>query len=147
MKIRKLIYVPLLRWSMKRNQCVHNMNSVKRAEKHRGKNVWNVENVSLKTILVTQKKQGLHYAQEYLRIFLLIVKTTAIFTKEKELYCKDCSRLGRDTACMTARENDKVYNNGQRCGGFIDKKKMNSQRFYCSGNHRGGMSAPKSIGC
>ena len=37
--------------------------------------------------------------------------------------CKDdCPRLGRDTACMTARENDKVYNNGQRCGGFIDKK-------------------------
>lgn len=67
--------------------------------------------------------------------------------RKKELYCKDCSRLGRDTACMTARENDKVYNNGQRCGGFIDKKKMNSQRFYCSGNHRGGMSAPKSIGC
>jgi len=23
---------------------------------------------------------------------------------------------------MTARENDKVYHNGQRCGGFIDKK-------------------------
>lgn len=23
---------------------------------------------------------------------------------------------------MTARENDKVYYNGQRCGGFIDKK-------------------------
>lgn len=42
--------------------------------------------------------------------------------RKKELYCKDCSRLGRDTACMTARENDKVYNNGQRCGGFIDKK-------------------------
>ena len=36
--------------------------------------------------------------------------------------CKDCSRLGRDTACMTAKENDKVYYNGQRCGGFIDKK-------------------------
>ncbi|RGY82365.1 hypothetical protein [Dorea sp. AM58-8] len=42
--------------------------------------------------------------------------------RKKELYCKDCSRLGRDTACMTARENDKVYYNGQRCGGFIDKK-------------------------
>lgn len=70
-----------------------------------------------------QKKQGLHFAQEYLRIFLLIVKMTAIFYQgKKELYCKDCSRLGRDTACMTARENDKVYNNGQRCGGFIDKK-------------------------
>lgn len=27
------------------------------------------------------------------------------------------------------------------------KKKMNSQRFYSFGNHRGGMSAPKSIGC
>ena len=42
--------------------------------------------------------------------------------RKKELYCKDCSRLGRDTACMTAKENDKVYYNGQRCGGFIDKK-------------------------
>ena len=42
--------------------------------------------------------------------------------RKKELYCKDYSRLGRDTACMTARENDKVYNNGQRCGEFIDKK-------------------------
>lgn len=30
---------------------------------------------------------------------------------------------------------------------LLIKKKMNSQRFYCSGNHRGGMSAPKSIGC
>lgn len=30
--------------------------------------------------------------------------------RKKELYCKDCSRLGRDTACMTARENDKVSN-------------------------------------
>ena len=30
--------------------------------------------------------------------------------------------MGHDTACMTARENDKVYNNGQRCGEFIDKK-------------------------
>ena len=29
--------------------------------------------------------------------------------RKKELYCKDCSRLGRDTACMTAKENDKVY--------------------------------------
>lgn len=28
--------------------------------------------------------------------------------RKKELYCKDCSRLGRDTACMTVRENDKV---------------------------------------
>ena len=45
--------------------------------------------------------------------------------RKKELYCKDCSRLGCDTACMTARENDKVYYNGQRCGGFIEKKKMN----------------------
>ena len=42
--------------------------------------------------------------------------------RNKQLDCKDCSRLGRDAACMTARENDKVYNNGQRCGGFIDKK-------------------------
>ena len=25
---------------------------------------------------------------------------------------------------MTARENDKVYNNGQRCGEFIDKKEV-----------------------
>ena len=42
--------------------------------------------------------------------------------RKKELYCKDCSRLGRDMAYMTAKENDKVYYNGQRCGGFIDKK-------------------------
>lgn len=43
-----------------------------------------MENVSLKSILVTQKKQGMHFAKEYLRIFLLIAKTTAIFHQGKK---------------------------------------------------------------
>ena len=82
-----------------------------------------MENVSLKSILVTQKKQGLQFAQEYLRIFLLIAKTTVIFYQEKKsCIAKTVQDGGYDTACMTARENDKVYYNGQRCGGFIDKK-------------------------
>ena len=80
-----------------------------------------MENVSLKTILVTQKKQGLHYAQEYLRIFLLIVKTTAIFYQgKKSCIAKTAQDWGVIRPACTARENDKVYNNGQRCGGFIE---------------------------
>ena len=42
--------------------------------------------------------------------------------RKKELYCKDCSRLGRDTACNKVREKENEYNNGHRCGVIIDKK-------------------------
>ena len=51
-------------------------------------------NVSLKTILVTQKKQGLHYAQEYLRIFLLIVNTMAIFYQGKRAVLQRLLKIG-----------------------------------------------------
>lgn len=42
--------------------------------------------------------------------------------KKKELCCSDCARFGEDFACFTAMADDKVYNNGNRCDGFIDAK-------------------------
>lgn len=42
--------------------------------------------------------------------------------KKKESHCIDCSRLSWDTACMNAEPQDAVYENGNRCPGFLDRK-------------------------
>lgn len=43
---------------------------------------------------------------------------------ERELVCSDCARFGEDFACVTAKADDKVYNKGRLCSGYIDAKEL-----------------------
>ena len=46
---------------------------------------------------------------------------TCHFVPPESLCCRDCSRFGEDFACMTAAPDDSIYEDDERCGGFIDK--------------------------
>lgn len=56
----------------------------------------------------------------------------------KPYTCKDCDRFGNDDACMTAREDDPVYDEkGHACPGFIDKDLATLVDILCKWEIRG----------
>ena len=54
--------------------------------------------------------------------FPVKAEDTCHFILPKPTVCKDCGRFGKDTACMGVSENDPIYIDGERCGGFIDSQ-------------------------
>lgn len=57
--------------------------------------------------------------------FPVKVEDSCHFIPEKrELLCRDCERFGEDFACFTQRETDPVYEEGEMCTGFIDRKEQ-----------------------